>query len=159
MISFNKKNRKIVVESFNYLIQDFGFELIKIRSEEGALYANFISNKVEIKFLYEYRDFIPDVLFSLGNDISQEDFRVGLYTLKELYSDPNFVLKSFYISEIIKYKKGSDVYGNYFKGISTIKEIIDICACCVKNECSEFIKGDEKSYQEINRWFKNLILT
>ncbi len=153
-----KMNKTFLLESFDFLIKDFNFKLIEIKSDRGALYAKFRSDLVFINFLYEYRDFIPEVLFSLANE-DENYFRVGLYTLEKSYANPDFILKSFYINEIIEFKKGSDNYKNYFENISTIKEAIHICADVVKTECSDFIKGNNKSYQEINKWFKNLILS
>ncbi len=145
-------NKEFLEEEFNFLVSTFNFELQETKSYDHALYGKFLSDSVGIYFIFEFRDSIPQVQFSKLKN-KELEVRPGLYTLRELYKNENFKLKTFYLDEILSFEK-EIVYKDYFEGVTTIEEAIKICARLTKKYAEKFIVGEEKSYTKMNSWFK-----
>lgn len=152
----NNINKEVLESCFNFLISVWGFKAKEIKSYGYALYAKFLSNTVGIYFIYEYRDTIPQIQFTLSPSDKLEP-RVGLYTIKELYKDENFKLKSFYLNEIILFKDGKD-YKIFFQGIKTIEDAIKISAELVEHYAKDFITGNVDSYTKADRWLRTKVM-
>ena len=112
----NTENIEFFKKNFSFLTTVFNFEIKNIENYNYALYAKFISNRVRIYFVYEFRDFVPQIQFTIleKNDLKT---RQGLYTIRELYKDPNYKLQSFYLDEILAFKGEKD-YKSYFENIN-----------------------------------------
>lgn len=152
----SKINKEVLESYFSFLVSICGFKIKDIKSYGYALYAKFLSDKVGVYFIFEFRDAIPQIQFTLllYNELEP---RVGIYTIKELYKDENFKLKSFYLDEIILFKEGKD-YKSYFQGIETIEEAIKISAELVEHYAKDFITGNVDSYTKIDRWLRAKVM-
>jgi len=146
------KNIEILKKDFSFLFHKFNFELRETKSYNYALYAKIYSNSVGIYFIYEFRDYIPQIQFTILESDKFES-RVGLYTLKELYKNKDFKLKSFYLDEIILFKKEGN-YKNFFKDVKTIEEAIKMSSKLVEKYASDFIVGNEEIYAKMDDWLK-----
>ena len=140
---------------FNFLTSIFNFKIENIENHNHALYAKFISSSIGIYFIYEYRDFVPQIQFTKlnGDDLKA---RQGLYTIRELYKDENFKLQSFYLDEILSFKGQKD-YRSYFQNVKTIEEAIKISSELVETYAMDYVKGDELSYEEIDKWYRTQV--
>lgn len=148
-------NTDTLKKHLDFLLSTFNFKLKEVKSYDYALYAKFLSSSVGIYFIYEFRDSIPQIQFT--KLVSDElESRPGLYTIKEWYKDESFKLQSFYLDEIILFKKGSD-YKNYFKGITTIEDAIRISAELTEQYAKDFVIGDKESYDKLNVWFRTQV--
>jgi hypothetical protein len=145
-------NKESLKKYFNFLLSIFNFKLKEVKSYDYALYAKFLSKSVGVYFTYEFRDAIPQIQFTLLKTDAIE-VRPGLYTIREMYKDESFHLKSFYLDEIISFKKGGE-YKSYFKDVKTIEEAMKISEDLVKKYAEDFVIGDVESYAKIDRWFK-----
>ena len=151
----NTENIEFFKKNFSFLTTVFNFEIKNIENYNYALYAKFISNRVRIYFVYEFRDFVPQIQFTIleKNDLKT---RQGLYTIRELYKDPNYKLQSFYLDEILAFKGEKD-YKSYFENIKTVDEAIKICSELVEMYAIDYVKGDELSYIEIDKWYRQQV--
>jgi|GEM_PF-4979780 hypothetical protein len=149
-------NSDILKKYFNFLLSIFNFKLKEIKSYDYALYTKFLSSSVGIYFIYEFRDSIPQIQFTklVSDELEQ---RPGLYTLKECYKEENFKLQSFYLDEIIQFKKGKE-YNSCFKDVKTIEDAIKISAELIEQYAKDFVIGDKKSYDKMNVWFRNYVM-
>lgn len=151
----NKENIELLKKYFNFLTAIFNFKIEGIENHKHALYAKFISSSIGIYFIYEFRDFVPQIQFTkLNEDVLKA--RQGLYTIRELYKDENFKLQSFYLDEILSFKGQSD-YKGYFKNAKTIEEVIKISSELVETYAMDYVKGDELSYIEIDKWYRTQV--
>lgn len=151
----NIENIEILKKCFNFLTAIFNFKIKDIEDHNHALYAKFISNSVGIYFIYEFRDFVPQIQFTkLNNDALKA--RQGLYTIRELYKDGNFIIQSFYLDEILSFK-GQKNYKSYFQNVQTIEDAIKISSELVEAYVMDFVKGDELSYLEIDKWYRTQV--
>lgn len=148
-------NMELLKHYFNFLSSIFNFKLEEIKSFDYALYAKFLSDSVGVYFIYEFRDSIPQIQFSILKT-DELKIRPGLYAIRELYKDKNFRLLSFYLDEIILYKKEKE-YKSCFKNSKTIEDTIEISSELVKQYAEDFIVGDEESYDKINTWFRTQV--
>ena len=150
------KNILIVEEFLNFLIDKYNFKIQKFEDTGYALYVKFVSPKAGIYFTYEFRDFIPQIQFSI---IGTEELtiRPGISTIKELYKDHNYKLKSFFLDEILLFK-GNDNYKKYFQEIKTIEDGIRISSELIKEFAIDYLEGNEVSYYMIDKWFRKQAL-
>jgi hypothetical protein len=146
----------ILQKYFFFLLNDFNFKAKGIERYDYALYAKFISPKVGVYFIFEYRDFVPQLQFTFlnGEDLKA---RPGLYTLKELYKNENFKLQSFYLDEILLFR-GQGNYKGYFENSKTIEEAIKISAELAVIYALDFLNGDSLSYEEMDQWFRKKVI-
>ncbi|MNQ33470.1 hypothetical protein D3C85_469020 [compost metagenome] len=140
---------------FNFLTNIFNFEIKDIEDHNHALYVKFISSSIGIYFIYEFRDFVPQIQFTKLNEDTLK-VREGLYTIREFYKDENFKLQSFYLDEILSFKGQKD-YKSYFKNVKTIEEAIKISSELVETYAMDYVKGNELSYIEIDRWYRTQV--
>lgn len=151
----NKKSTELLKKHFNFLNNISNFEIQEIKSSDYALYAKYISNSVGIIFNYEFRDFIPRILFTkldLGETLTE---RPGLYTIRELYRKPDFKLNSFYLDEILL--KSNIIYKDYFNKVKTVEEAIKNSAELVQEFAFDFVKGNEVVYKQMDSWYRNQV--
>jgi hypothetical protein len=151
----NTPNMEILKKHFNFLTSTLKFKIKDIEDHNYGLYVKFISNDIGIYFIFEFRDFIPDIQFAKLDGHNFEE-RKGLYTIIELYKDRNFKLRSFYLSEILNFKYKKE-YRSYFQNIKTIKDAIRICSELVQTYAMDFIEGNELSYAEMDKWYRTQV--
>jgi hypothetical protein len=151
----NMENTEILKKYFNFLIAIFNFKIEDIEDHNHALYAKFISNNIGIYFIYEFRDFVPQIQFTKLNNNALKA-RQGLYTIRELYKDENFKLHSFYLDEILSFK-GQKIFKSYFQNVQTIEDAIKISSELVDEYAMDFVRGDEFSYLEIDKWYRTQV--
>ncbi|RYE21804.1 MAG: hypothetical protein EOP51_14725, partial [Sphingobacteriales bacterium] len=86
----NKPNIDILKRNFNLLFHEYDFVIKDVESFNYAIYANFISPKIGIRFSQEFRDFIPQLQFTIleGDELK---VRPGLYSLQALYKNEDFI--------------------------------------------------------------------
>ena len=146
----------MIEKFFGFLITKHNFKIQEFEDTGYALYVKFISEKVGVYFMYEFRDFIPQIQFSI---LSSQELKVrpGIYTIRELYEDKNYQLKSFYLDEILSYK-GKSEYKKYFQEMKTIEDAIQISSGLVKEYATDYITGDELNYSLIDKWLRNQVL-
>ncbi len=152
----NKENIKTLKGYFNFLTDVLDFKIQDIESYNYALYAKFISNSIGIYFIYEFRDFVPLIQFTKlnGSDLKE---RQGLYTIRELYKDENFILQSFYLDEILLFKEQKD-YRSYFENVTTIEDAIKKSSELVEIYAMDYVRGYEKTYIETDKWYRKQVL-
>ena len=152
-----KKNEAAILlhQKFNFLSNNNDFQLKIIESKNYLLYALFESKQVGIYFTFEFRDSIPRIQISM-DDSYKVKVRPGLYTLMDMYKDPRFCLRSFYLDEIISFKNLS-AYSSYFVDVTTIEDCIDVSAYLLKSYAIEFVNGDTNAYADVDRWYKQQI--
>ncbi|MFA6152126.1 MAG: hypothetical protein WC716_12445 [Chitinophagaceae bacterium] len=148
----NTENIEILKRHYGFLINDFDFSIKEIKSYNYALYVKFVSKDVGIYFIYEFRDIVPQVQFTKLNGGTLEP-RVGLYTIQKFYIDKDFKLQSFFLDEILSFKEHLD-YQSYFKSVKTIEDAIMISSTLIDKYAKDFIKGNELSYKEIDKWYR-----
>ncbi len=148
----NIENIEMLKKYFNFLTAIFNFKIKDIENHNHALYAKFISSSIGIYFIYEFRDFVPQIQFTRLNEDALKA-RQGLYTIRELYKDENFKLQSFYLDEILSFKGQKD-YKSYFQDVKTIEEAIKISSELVETYAMDYVKGNKLSYIEIDKWYR-----
>lgn len=151
----NIENIELLKKYFNFLTAIFNFKIKEIENHNHALYAKFISSRIGIYFIFEFRDLVPQIQFTqLNEDVLKP--RQGLYTIREFYKDKNFQLQSFYLDEILLFKGQKD-YKSYFQNVKTIEEAVKISSELVETYAIDYVKGDELSYTEINKWYRTQV--
>jgi hypothetical protein len=151
-----KNNKQFLEKYYCFLTSTWGFKEKEVKSYGYAIYAKFLSNVVGIHFVFEYRDSIPSVQFTLLNSDALKP-RAGIYTIKELYQNENFKLQSFYLDEIMLFKQQED-YRSFFKEVKTIEQAIKISSELAEHYAVDFISGNVESYNEIDRWFRSRLM-
>lgn len=151
----NTLNIDVLKKYFNFLTSIFNFKIENIENHNYALYAKFISCSIGIYFIYEYRDFVPQIQFTKLNGDNLKA-REGLYTIRELYKDDNFKLQSFYLDEILSFK-GQKEYRSYFQNVKTIEDAIKISSELIETYAMDYVKGDKSSYDKIDKWYRNQV--
>jgi hypothetical protein len=151
----NIEKNEILKRYFNFLSVNLNFKIEDIENNNHALYAKFISSKIGIYFIYEFRDFVPQIQFTKLNENALK-IRQGIYTIRELYKDEKFILQSFYLDEILSFKGQKD-YKNYFNNVKTIEDAIKISSELVENYAMEYVKGDELRYSQIDKWYRTQV--
>ncbi len=152
----NTENIDILKKYFNFLITTLNFKIIEVRSLDCALYAKFVSKNVAIYFSYEFRDYIPNIQITkiITDDLKE---RPGLYTIREFYKDDDFKLKSFYLDEILSFQ-AQEEYKSHFGNVKTIEDGIKTGAKLLETYALDYLKGDDVSFIEIDKWFRKLVL-
>ena len=152
----NTENLTFLKKYFDFLVSIYEFKIIDVKCFNYGLYAKFISNKIGIYFIYEYRDYIPQIQITKV-DNGDLKIRPGLYTMKELYKNNNFKLQSFYLDEILSFSSQNE-YKSHFQNIKTIEDAIKITAELLETFGIDYIKGNDFVFDEINMWFKNEVV-
>lgn len=145
LLKMKNINAELLKKHLSFLLSEFDFRLKEIKSYDYALYAKFLSNSVGVYFIYEFRDSIPEVQFTLLVEAKELVARPGLYTIRELYKDEYFRLESFYLNEIIPFRNDGR-YQDYFKDVKTMDAALKISAEVVKKYADDFVTGNVDIY-------------
>ena len=139
------------MKNINSTLTKFNLKLSSVESNKHDFSGKFLSDKVGIYFIYEFRESVPLIQISLLTTFDIK-LRPGLYTLIEMYKDPKFVMQSFYLDEILSYK--DIIYRDYFKNAKSIEDCIDISSELIKAYAVDFVSGNLSSYSALNDWLK-----
>jgi hypothetical protein len=148
----DKKIDRIVNKYFSFLKRNYNIEKSFDTGYEIMIILS--SHDVSLKIVYEYRDLYCSMLFrKIMNGKKYIGIRESFGDLADLYEEKGFILNSFYLDEILEFKK-IIVKFDYTIGL---EKMICHLADLTKKYAMEFVKGNEEAYLKMDKWMRKKI--